>query len=255
MILLLLEPVSLSQIPWTTDQIHKHSTSQPEPARQHNMIGLPDPDACPVFQYYDRATGTIQDVTYADGSQPRRIDNYILDPADWQTEKHTHKNKSSRSSPGTRPPSGTGTRAAVLAHGVDEDEPCRVCGRKGQRCRGDSCARTFRRRMELVVSSDKLRIERTGAQGVALGYGVFAGSGIRRGDIVGEYVGRLHPSDGRGKPKGGYEYVFELDGIATVDAREYGSVGPFVFLCHWEKCFVEGRGEMQREDQQLILGY
>lgn len=200
------------------------------------MIGLPDPDSCPVFQYYDRATGTIQDVNYADGSQPRRIDNYILDPADWQLEnRNTRKNKRSSSSPGTGHPSGTGTRAAVLAHGVDEDEPCRVCGRKGQRCRGDSCARTFRRRMELVVSSCKLRIERTGAQGVALGYGVFAGSGIRRGDIVGEYVGRLHPSDGPGKPKGGYEYVFELDGIATVDAREYGSVSPLVSLsyCYW----------------------
>lgn len=210
----------------------KNSASQPPARRQHNMIGLPDPSACPVFQYYDQDTGTLQDVTYADGSQPRRIDDYILDPADWQPENHAHTGKhssssSSSSSPSTDtgPSSGINTRAAVLAYGVDKYESCRVCGRRGRRCLGDSCARTFCLRMEVVASSGKLQIEKAAVQGVALGYGVFVRCRIREGDIVGEYLGRLHPSDGPGRVEGGHEYVFELDGIATVDARDYGSVG------------------------------
>lgn len=193
------------------------------------MIGLPDPSACRVFQYYDHDTGALEDVTYADGSQPRRIDDYILDPADWQPENHAHTGRhSSSSSPGTGigpSSSGINTRAAVLAYGVDKFAPCRVCGRRGRRCLGDSCVRTFWRRMEVVASSGKLRIEKAAVQGVELGYGVFVRCRIRKGDIVGEYLGRLHPSDGPGKVEGGHEYVFELDGIATVDARDYGSVG------------------------------
>ncbi|KAI7781851.1 hypothetical protein LA080_014341 [Diaporthe eres] len=194
------------------------------------MIGLTDSSVRPLFQYYDPATDSLQDVTYPDGSQPRRIDNYILDPADWQPKNRTYRSKRS-SSPATGPPLGTKTRAAVLVHGVDDEEPCLICGREGTRCFGDSCVRSFRRRMEGVVRAGKLRIERADGTGAALGcrpYGVFAGVGIRRGGIVGEYLGRLHPPDRSRRLEGGSLYAFELEGVTTVDAREYGSITRFV---------------------------
>lgn len=181
------------------------------------MIGLRDPSARPVFQCYDPATDSLDNITYPDGLQPRRIDNYVLDPADWQPTGRTRKCKRSSSK----------TRAAVLARGVDDEEPCLVCRREGARCFGESCARSFRHRVERTARVGKLRIERAAAGGVEaapLGYGVFAGAGIRKGDIVGEYLGRLHPPDGP-RLAGGHAYAFELDGIAMVDAREYGSVG------------------------------
>lgn len=190
------------------------------------MIGLRDPSACPVFQCYDPATDSLDNITYPDGLQPRRINNYILDPADWQPTSHTRKYKRSNSK----------TRAAVLAHGVDDEQPCLVCGRKGARCFGESCVRSFRRRVEETARAGKLRIERAAAGDVGaapLGYGVFAGAGIRKGDMVGEYLGRLHPPGGP-RLAGGHAYAFELDSIAMVDAREYGSVGALV-LFRWSR--------------------
>lgn len=191
-----------------------------------NMIGLPNPSARPLFQYYDSATDTLRDITYPDGLQPRRIDNYILDPADWRPENRAYKKGKRSGSLKAGPPHGTKTRAAVLAHGVDDLEPCLICGREGTRCFGDSCVRAFRRRTERVVRAGELRIESAAIPGVALGYGVFVGAQIRRGDIVGEYLGRLHPLDSARRLEGGHLYAFELEGIARVDAREYGSVGP-----------------------------
>lgn len=184
------------------------------------MIGLSNSTARHLFQYYDHATDSLQDVTYPDGFQPRRIDNYVLEPADWRSE-----NRGPRRS---GPPLGTNTRATVLAYGVDDSEPCSICRRKGKRCFGYSCVRSFRRRIEEVIRSGELRIEREVIPGVALGYGVFTGGGIRKGDIMGEYLGRLHPLDRPRRLEGGHLYAFELEGVATVDAREYGSVGlPF----------------------------
>lgn len=191
------------------------------------MIGLRDPSVRPVFQYYDQATDSLNNITYPDGLQPRCIDNYILDPADWQPTSRTRKYKRSSSK----------TRASVLAHGVDDEQPCLVCGREGARCFGESCVRSFRRRVERTARAGNLRIERAAAADVEvapLGYGVFAGAGIRKGDVVGEYLGRLHPPDGP-RLAGGHAYAFELDGIAMVDAREYGSVGALVFF-RWSRC-------------------
>lgn len=194
------------------------------------MIGLSNSTARHLFQYYDHATDSLQEVTYPDGSQPRRIDNYVLDTADWQSE-----NRGPRRS---GPPLGTNTRATVLAHGVDDSEPCFICRRNGKRCLGYSCVRSFRRRIEEVTRSGELRIEREAIPGVALGYGVFTWGGIRKGDIMGEYLGRLHPLDRPRRLEGGHLYAFELEGVATVDAREYGSVGlPFLSsscpVCCW----------------------
>lgn len=182
------------------------------------MIGLSNSTARHLFQYYDHATDSLQDVTYPDGFQPRRIDNYVLDTADWRTE---HRGPESRRS---GPPLGTKTRTSVLAHGVDDSEPCFICGRRAKRCFGCSCVRAFRRRIEAVVRSGELRIEREAIPGIALGFGVFTGGGIRKGDIVGEYLGRLHPLDRPRRLEGGHLYAFELEGVATVDARSYGSV-------------------------------
>lgn len=199
------------------------------------MIGLSDPNARRLFHCYDPATDSLQDITYPDGSQPRRIDNYVLDPADWRPSNRTHKNKRS-GSPVAGPPPGTKTRAAVLAHGVKDDQPCLICGQEGTRCFGDSCVRLFRRRMERVVNGGQLRIERaaaaaTGAAASGCGpYGVFARAEIRKGSVVGEYLGRLHPPDRPRRLEGGYLYAFELQDIATVDAREYGSVSLHVPL-------------------------
>lgn len=211
------------------------------PARQHNMIGLSDPSTRPLFQYYDPATDSLRDITYPDGSQPRRIDNYILDPADWGPRNRTSKSKRS-SSPVIGPSLGTKTRAAVLAHGVDDEEPCFICGREGTRCFGDYCVSLFRRRMKRVVHEGKLRIERLGDAGGPLEYGpygVFAGVGIRKGSVVGEYLGRLHPPDRPRRLEGGYLYAFELEDIATVDAREYGSVGSHVSFHFLLAPFIE----------------
>lgn len=199
------------------------------------MVKLPDPNTLPLFQYYDPATDSLQDITYPDGSQPRRIDNYVLDPADWKPANRTYSLRSSSSRRAACLP-GTGTarttRAAVLALGVDDDEPCCVCGREGTRCFGDSCVRSFRRRTQGAARVGRLRIERTAesiiegdAAAADLGYGVFAGAMIRRGVVVGEYVGRLHPLDGARRLQGDHSYVFELEGMAKVDARDYGSVG------------------------------
>ncbi|KAL1856364.1 Histone-lysine N-methyltransferase ehmt1 [Diaporthe australafricana] len=187
------------------------------------MAGLPDPSTLPLFQYYDPVTDTLQDITYPDGSQPRRIRTYVLDPTDWLPTNRTQ-------SLGTDgPPHGIKTREEVLAWDTD-GTACHICGRAGAKCRGARCRKTFRARTESVYKQ-KLRIERT--TGVAaMGYGVFATDAIRKGVVVREYMGQLFPLDAceRRRKKLGREstYNFVVDPVMDVDARDYGNITRFV---------------------------
>ncbi|KKY36470.1 hypothetical protein UCDDA912_g03541 [Diaporthe ampelina] len=181
---------------YRAQKVSKSSVCNPQPPRQHSKVKLPDPSTLPLFQYYDPATDSLQDKTYPDVFQPRRIDNYVLEPAVWRPTNLTYSLRRSRRSRtsclGTGPARVARTRASILAYGLGDEEPCRVCGRQGKRCFGDSCVRSFRQRTERAARGGRLRIERTagnikeGGGGAAttttLGYGVFAAARILTGD-------------------------------------------------------------------------
>ncbi|KAH8771792.1 hypothetical protein F5883DRAFT_415603 [Diaporthe sp. PMI_573] len=61
-----------------------------------------------------------------------------------------------------------------------------------------------------------------------MGYGVCTGAGIRRGDIVGEYLGRLLPLDWDTARGQDHSYSFELENVGVVDAGEYGNITRFI---------------------------
>ncbi|KAK2595870.1 hypothetical protein N8I77_013662 [Diaporthe amygdali] len=135
------------------------------------MVGLPNPSTLPLFQYYDRAKNALQDITYPDGFQPRRIEDYVLDTANWHPTIRTR--------PSSTCPFGTGPphepRSALRSW----------VGRQTTIPAGSTS-------MERA-SAGKLRIER--ATDAAVGYGVLALAEISEGTIVGEYMGKLAPPD------------------------------------------------------------
>lgn len=198
-----------------------------QPARQENMVCLPDPSNLPSFQYYDPDSDKMQDITYSDGFQPRRIEDHVLNPADWHPENRKRSCGANPSSPGDcNQAHEAKSRAGIFASMVNDEDSCRVCGSQGDNCLGDKCVTSFQNLTERVEHAGKLRIEAAGGQGdTSMGYGVFTGGWICQGDIVGEYLGRLLPRDWNTSPDQDHSYSFELEDVALVDAREYGSVG------------------------------
>lgn len=191
------------------------------------MVCLPDLSSLPLCQCYDPTTENLQDLTYPDGLQPCRIHNYVIDPADWQPEARTCGNSSSKPL-GSSPSDGVKSRADILAHMVNNEEPCHICGSQGTACFGESCVRTFQSRTEKVERNGKLCIETPASGGnFSMGYGVFTGTQICMGEIVGEYLGRLLPLDWDTKRDQVHSYSFELENVGVVDASEYGNVGGF----------------------------
>lgn len=206
---------------------------QKQSARQENMVCLADLSSLPSFQYYDPSSDRMHDITYSDGFQPRRIKDYVLDVADWHLENRNPPCGTNPSSPSAcNQAHEVKSRAGIFASMVNDEDSCRVCGAQGSSCLGDNCVTSFQNLTERVERAGKLRIEAAaGERNTSMGYGVFTGGWICRGDIVGEYLGRLLPRDWNTSPDQDHSYSFELEDVALIDAREYGSVrGSFLCL-------------------------
>ncbi|KAK7949346.1 uncharacterized protein PG986_010232 [Apiospora aurea] len=115
--------------------------------------------------------------------------------------------------------------AEILRFRID-DVACEVCKEFGDQCEGDACyarylrgpVRRFDRAVELREAGD-------------MGLGLFLKDDlarpIRKQEMLGQYLGELVPASGRGSRIPNYTYAFDLGGVATVDAREFGNYTRF----------------------------
>ncbi|KAH8755019.1 hypothetical protein F5883DRAFT_650103 [Diaporthe sp. PMI_573] len=176
--------------------------------------GLPDLNTLEVFSYYDPDPDAMIDIISDDDTHPRIIEDYVIDPIDWQA-----KIRGVNYGNGIGPPNGVNTVEGILAFKT-KTLVCFVCGQKSTKCNGDVCVDIAKDLLQDVAEFN-LQI-RPGRWG----YGVFALANIPRGTLIGEYLGRLipldtaHPRDAR--------YTYTIEGRTECDGQQYGNITRYI---------------------------
>ena len=119
--------------------------------------------------------------------------------------------------------------AAVLGHGLDDEDAedaCQVCGKGPAACAGKDCYESFRRACADEVA-ERVEIRETG-DSMGLGLYVRPDRALPARFCLGEYLGELVPTAGRGGALADLAYAFCCDGDLHIDARRAGNHTRFV---------------------------
>ncbi|KAG8165872.1 hypothetical protein KVR01_004424 [Diaporthe batatas] len=179
------------------------------------LAGLPDPNTLNVFSYYDPHVDKMIPIVSNDNKHPRVIDDFLVDPSDWEAVSRGGLHYGNRSSS----PVGAKTVDEVLGHNTG-NLGCFVCGKRGDACHGQAC---------IDIAKDRFRDEtdhRLQIRKARWGFGVFAREDIPKGTLIGEYLGRLvpfHPC-----PRVESAYVYVITGRAECDAETYCNITHFI---------------------------
>ncbi|KAK4464680.1 hypothetical protein QBC42DRAFT_344555 [Cladorrhinum samala] len=163
----------------------------------------------------------------------KKLDNYYFDHAHWNGVPEQDMFSSSKSV-GVR----FEIKKKILRLEAADDPtgvyPCLQCGHgvAWPRC-NITCYKTFRR-LRFRPGEDKIEIQAADPADPAMGDGVFVkpGQSIAAGEVLGEYIGELHPVDGE---RTYYSFVVESAGLPnsdclpfTIDSRDRGNWTRFV---------------------------